>query len=189
MLRLHAGFELIAIWSEKMVESSMEMAELENASPHEAEKWLISLRFTPNFKLFTCNRNQNYHEQQLLMLLMNICCSKCIINNINCIGQQIRWWLNYSWLHNISFFFFYTIFILTYSRFGRNVCFGWMYLSCTQVEAPLVLLIYLYIYILQSKKKYVVQICQESYSNKDDYHTQNWCSRQIRVEEKEVRKD
>lgn len=62
MLRLHAGFELIAIWSEKMVESSMEMAELENASPHEAEKWLISLRFTPNFKLFTCNRNQNYHE-------------------------------------------------------------------------------------------------------------------------------
>ncbi|KAK7305454.1 hypothetical protein VNO77_43360 [Canavalia gladiata] len=38
------GFELIAIWSEKMVESSMEMAELENASPHEAEKWLISLR-------------------------------------------------------------------------------------------------------------------------------------------------
>ncbi|KAK7301624.1 hypothetical protein RJT34_12493 [Clitoria ternatea] len=38
------GFELIAIWTEKMVESSMEMAELENASPHEAEKWLISLR-------------------------------------------------------------------------------------------------------------------------------------------------
>ncbi|KAL2568221.1 hypothetical protein AAZV13_18G054300 [Glycine max] len=38
------GFELIAIWSEKMVESSMEMAELENASPHEAEKWLTSLR-------------------------------------------------------------------------------------------------------------------------------------------------
>ncbi|XP_058787815.1 uncharacterized protein LOC131662133 isoform X4 [Vicia villosa] len=38
------GFELIATWSEKMVESSMEMAELENASPHEAEKWSISLR-------------------------------------------------------------------------------------------------------------------------------------------------
>ncbi|TKY56514.1 Rab3 GTPase-activating protein catalytic subunit [Spatholobus suberectus] len=36
------GFELITIWSEKMVESSMEMAELENASPYEAEKWLIS---------------------------------------------------------------------------------------------------------------------------------------------------
>ncbi|GAU27645.1 hypothetical protein TSUD_125910 [Trifolium subterraneum] len=38
------GFELITIWSEKMVESSMEMAELENASPHEAEKWLVALR-------------------------------------------------------------------------------------------------------------------------------------------------
>ncbi|KAK7387265.1 hypothetical protein VNO78_27923 [Psophocarpus tetragonolobus] len=38
------GFEMIAIWSEKMVENSMEMAELENASPHEAEKWLVSLR-------------------------------------------------------------------------------------------------------------------------------------------------
>ncbi|KAI5408541.1 uncharacterized protein LOC127084496 isoform X1 [Lathyrus oleraceus] len=38
------GFELISTWSEKMVESSMEMAELENASPHEAEKWSISLR-------------------------------------------------------------------------------------------------------------------------------------------------
>ncbi|XP_020205656.1 rab3 GTPase-activating protein catalytic subunit isoform X3 [Cajanus cajan] len=36
------GFELITIWSEKMVESSTEMAELENASPYEAEKWLIS---------------------------------------------------------------------------------------------------------------------------------------------------
>ncbi|KAG4974692.1 hypothetical protein JHK87_031513 [Glycine soja] len=46
LLSLHAGFELIAIWSEKMVESSMEMAELENASPHEAEKWLISLRLS-----------------------------------------------------------------------------------------------------------------------------------------------
>ncbi|XP_014489855.1 rab3 GTPase-activating protein catalytic subunit isoform X4 [Vigna radiata var. radiata] len=35
------GFELITIWSKKMVESSLEMAELENASPYEAEKWLI----------------------------------------------------------------------------------------------------------------------------------------------------
>lgn len=66
MLRLHAGFELIAIWSEKMVESSMEMAELENASPHEAEKWLTSLRFTPNFKLFICITETK--------ILMNSCC-------------------------------------------------------------------------------------------------------------------
>ncbi|XP_028768976.1 rab3 GTPase-activating protein catalytic subunit isoform X2 [Neltuma alba] len=42
------GFELIAIWAEKIVESSMEMAELENASPHEAEKWLIAPYFSPN---------------------------------------------------------------------------------------------------------------------------------------------
>ncbi|KAI9118123.1 hypothetical protein K1719_010455 [Acacia pycnantha] len=42
------GFELIAIWSEKIVESSMEMAELENASPHEAERWFITPNFSPN---------------------------------------------------------------------------------------------------------------------------------------------
>ncbi|CAJ1970667.1 unnamed protein product [Sphenostylis stenocarpa] len=41
------GFELITIWSEKMVESSTEMAELENASPYEAEKWLISPSCAP----------------------------------------------------------------------------------------------------------------------------------------------
>ncbi|KAK2643403.1 hypothetical protein Ddye_025166 [Dipteronia dyeriana] len=35
------GFGLIAIWSEKMVESSLEMAELENSSPHDAEKWIL----------------------------------------------------------------------------------------------------------------------------------------------------
>ncbi|MED6109142.1 hypothetical protein PIB30_030927 [Stylosanthes scabra] len=41
------GFELTAIWSEKIVESSTEMEELENASPHEAEKWFISPCFAP----------------------------------------------------------------------------------------------------------------------------------------------
>ncbi|XP_057954278.1 uncharacterized protein LOC131148542 [Malania oleifera] len=35
------GFKLITIWLEKMVESSLEMAELENASPHEAENWIL----------------------------------------------------------------------------------------------------------------------------------------------------
>ncbi|RVX22760.1 hypothetical protein CK203_008230 [Vitis vinifera] len=34
-------FELIALWSEKWFENSLEMAELENASPHEAEKWIV----------------------------------------------------------------------------------------------------------------------------------------------------
>lgn len=38
---MHSGFDLITIWSEKLVESSLEMAELENASAHEAEKWFI----------------------------------------------------------------------------------------------------------------------------------------------------
>ncbi|XP_019250379.1 PREDICTED: rab3 GTPase-activating protein catalytic subunit isoform X1 [Nicotiana attenuata] len=36
------GFELIAVWSEKAFESSLDMAELENASPLEADDWLIS---------------------------------------------------------------------------------------------------------------------------------------------------
>ncbi|KAL8051617.1 hypothetical protein ABFX02_06G160100 [Erythranthe guttata] len=35
------GFELLAIWSEITAESSLDMAELENASPLEAEKWLL----------------------------------------------------------------------------------------------------------------------------------------------------
>lgn len=37
-----AGFELLTIWPEKAIESSSEMEELENVSPLEAEKWLIS---------------------------------------------------------------------------------------------------------------------------------------------------
>ncbi|KAJ4979850.1 hypothetical protein NE237_010630 [Protea cynaroides] len=35
------GFELITIWSNKVVESSLRMAELENSSSEDAEKWLI----------------------------------------------------------------------------------------------------------------------------------------------------
>lgn len=45
---MHAGFDLIALWSEKTFESSLEMAELENASAHEAEKWFILPNFSPN---------------------------------------------------------------------------------------------------------------------------------------------
>ncbi|CAL5426905.1 unnamed protein product [Camellia sinensis] len=45
------GFDLITIWSEKTVESSLEMAELENASPHEAEKWSIFPNLSPNLGL------------------------------------------------------------------------------------------------------------------------------------------
>ncbi|XP_030505393.2 uncharacterized protein LOC115720380 [Cannabis sativa] len=42
------GFELVAMWSEKMVENSLEMAELENCSPHEAEKWILYPILSPN---------------------------------------------------------------------------------------------------------------------------------------------
>lgn len=35
------GFELLAIWSEITAESSLDMAELENASPIEADKWFL----------------------------------------------------------------------------------------------------------------------------------------------------
>nr|KYP59673.1 Rab3 GTPase-activating protein catalytic subunit [Cajanus cajan] len=63
------GFELIAIWSEKMIESSMEMAELENDSPHEAEKWLISLRFTPNFKPEGSSGNRIGFASELRLLV------------------------------------------------------------------------------------------------------------------------
>jgi hypothetical protein len=38
-----AGFELIATFSERTVTSSMEMAEYENISTLEADKWLLSL--------------------------------------------------------------------------------------------------------------------------------------------------
>lgn len=42
------GFELTAIWPNKIFESSLEMAELENASSFDAEKWLIYLIVSPN---------------------------------------------------------------------------------------------------------------------------------------------
>lgn len=45
---LCSGFELIAMWSSRIVESSLEMAELENASSHDAEKWLLLPILTPN---------------------------------------------------------------------------------------------------------------------------------------------
>ncbi|XP_021851525.1 uncharacterized protein [Spinacia oleracea] len=35
------GFELVTIWSDRTIESSLEMAEIENSSPHEAKMWLL----------------------------------------------------------------------------------------------------------------------------------------------------
>ncbi|KAJ0979301.1 hypothetical protein J5N97_014775 [Dioscorea zingiberensis] len=42
------GFELITIWSRKTCDSSMEMAELENASSFDAEKWNLYPVVSPN---------------------------------------------------------------------------------------------------------------------------------------------
>ncbi|KAL9238906.1 hypothetical protein vseg_013274 [Gypsophila vaccaria] len=35
------GFELISMWLDRTIDSSLEMAEIENSSPHEAERWLL----------------------------------------------------------------------------------------------------------------------------------------------------
>ncbi|XP_074589506.1 uncharacterized protein LOC141845330 isoform X2 [Curcuma longa] len=42
------AFELVSIWSSRMFESSLEMAELENASSFDAEKWLLYPVISPN---------------------------------------------------------------------------------------------------------------------------------------------
>ncbi|XP_027940899.1 rab3 GTPase-activating protein catalytic subunit-like isoform X1 [Vigna unguiculata] len=62
------GFELITIWSKKMVESSLEMDELENASPYEAEKWLISPSCPPKL-LEGSEWNQNGFASRLHILV------------------------------------------------------------------------------------------------------------------------
>ncbi|KAF8397225.1 hypothetical protein HHK36_016135 [Tetracentron sinense] len=62
------GFELITIWSNKMVESSLEMAELENASSHEAEKWLLFPILSPNLN-DDSKRNTIGFASQLCLLV------------------------------------------------------------------------------------------------------------------------
>ncbi|KAI3993514.1 hypothetical protein MKX01_002527 [Papaver californicum] len=42
------GFELSSAWSDKMIESSLDMAEIENTSSHEAESWLLCPILSPN---------------------------------------------------------------------------------------------------------------------------------------------
>ncbi|KAL3518025.1 hypothetical protein ACH5RR_020614 [Cinchona calisaya] len=44
------GLELITIWSERTVDSSLDMAELENASPLEADKWFIFPNLSNNLE-------------------------------------------------------------------------------------------------------------------------------------------
>ncbi|KAL8507020.1 hypothetical protein ACS0TY_017779 [Phlomoides rotata] len=45
------GFEMLAIWSEITAESSLDMAELENASSIEADKWFLSPCLSQNFDI------------------------------------------------------------------------------------------------------------------------------------------
>ncbi|KAL9249578.1 Rab3 GTPase-activating protein catalytic subunit-like protein [Drosera capensis] len=40
------GFELTTSWPEKTIQSSLEMAEVENSSPHEAQNWLLVPEFS-----------------------------------------------------------------------------------------------------------------------------------------------
>lgn len=43
-----SGFELVTIWSEKMVQSSYEMTEIENAPSLDAENWQLFPVLLPN---------------------------------------------------------------------------------------------------------------------------------------------
>lgn len=66
------GLELTATWSEKTVESSLEMAELENASPHEAEKWMILPFLSPNLDSSEGNRVGFASQLRLLVDALNM---------------------------------------------------------------------------------------------------------------------
>ncbi|XP_052185532.1 uncharacterized protein LOC127797071 isoform X2 [Diospyros lotus] len=63
------GFHLIATWSEMTIENSLEMAELENASPFEAEKWFILPDLSPNFTDGSSGNTTGFASQ--LHLLVN----------------------------------------------------------------------------------------------------------------------
>ncbi|XP_021278490.1 rab3 GTPase-activating protein catalytic subunit isoform X1 [Herrania umbratica] len=58
------GFDLITTWSEKMVENSLEMAEMENSSPHDAEKWILA----PNID---CSKGERIGFASQLQLLVS----------------------------------------------------------------------------------------------------------------------
>ncbi|KAJ6692257.1 hypothetical protein OIU79_014085 [Salix purpurea] len=66
------GLELTATWSEKTVESSLEMAELENASPHEAEKWMILPYLSTNLDSSEGNRTGFASQLRLLVDALNM---------------------------------------------------------------------------------------------------------------------
>ncbi|KAI5679747.1 hypothetical protein M9H77_00974 [Catharanthus roseus] len=61
------GFELLSIWSERIIESSMDMAELENATPLEADKWFIIPNLSLNLE--GCDGNTVGFASQLHLLV------------------------------------------------------------------------------------------------------------------------
>ncbi|GMJ08958.1 hypothetical protein like AT5G58510 [Hibiscus trionum] len=66
------GFDLVATWSEKVVESSLEMAELESASPHEAENWILAPNLSPNLDSSKGDRIGFASQLQLLVNALDI---------------------------------------------------------------------------------------------------------------------
>lgn len=70
MYRLHTGFELVAIWSEKVVESSLEMAELENYSPHEAQNWILSPDMSSSLLVFLSMIFINFYQVKAMPVII-----------------------------------------------------------------------------------------------------------------------
>ncbi|XP_010323130.1 uncharacterized protein [Solanum lycopersicum] len=62
------GFELLTVWSEKAIESSLEMAEMENVSPLEAEKWLITPCFSEILSDGSGRKRIGFASQLLLLI-------------------------------------------------------------------------------------------------------------------------
>nr|GMD17356.1 rab3 GTPase-activating protein catalytic subunit isoform X1 [Ipomoea batatas] len=62
------GFELHALWFETTVGSSLDMAELENASPLEAEKWLISPNLSEALRIGGNGRTIGFASQLRLLV-------------------------------------------------------------------------------------------------------------------------
>ncbi|KAJ0968675.1 hypothetical protein J5N97_021552 [Dioscorea zingiberensis] len=66
------GFELITIWSRKTCDSSMEMAELENASSFDAEKWNLYPVVSPNMIDDSVGKFIGFASQLRLLVAENI---------------------------------------------------------------------------------------------------------------------
>ncbi|XP_051121340.1 uncharacterized protein LOC127244849 isoform X3 [Andrographis paniculata] len=57
------GFELLALWSEITAETSLDMAELENVSPLEADKWFLRPCLSPNISGFSNGSTTGFASQ------------------------------------------------------------------------------------------------------------------------------